>query len=462
MVHHCKIILPLLIIFLWLNFISTQDGGHNAMSRFATLHALTQDHTLNIDKYVDYTVDWAKSKSNGHSYSNKAPGAVFLALPVYFVVDGAERFFRAVVYKNEPYPLPGYFRKTLTSYLVQVIPFTLLAIVGWNLLLEMGTPLAGAFFFLLAFLFGNTSAILMNSFFGHGLAAMLFFSGILALQRKDFGFVGFFLGFAALTDYGGVPLSLIFIAGYFWGLHREHPERFFPLLPRHCLRLILGALLPATLWISYHTLAFGSPFALPMSQLSPVFIEAKHAESALWGVIGLIPDPKILYEILLGNHRGILVSQPWILLAVVLLPALSSRNRIHVPLVVCTSLSFLLLLYMNTSFEGWHGGAAPGPRYLSMIFPLYAYLVAIYWKFIPPSVQRLLWITLGIALIFRLLVSTGSILCPQEENLWGYFWRGITQVRRGSELGKLLAIGLVSLILGAFSYRNLRSTGQLR
>ena len=58
-----------------------QAGGRNQNSRFALVRAMVERQTLRIDAYQDSTNDLALS--GGHSYSDEAPGASFLAvLPV--------------------------------------------------------------------------------------------------------------------------------------------------------------------------------------------------------------------------------------------------------------------------------------------------------------------------------------------------------------------------------------------
>ena len=56
-----------------------EGGGWNQNSRFDLLRAIVERHTLQIDAYHDNTQDVAHF--NGHYYSDKAPGLVFLALP---------------------------------------------------------------------------------------------------------------------------------------------------------------------------------------------------------------------------------------------------------------------------------------------------------------------------------------------------------------------------------------------
>src|SRR5271156_7107076 len=56
-----------------------EGGGWNQNSRFDLLRAIVEQHTLQIDAYHENTQD--KAHFNGHYYSDKAPGLVFLAVP---------------------------------------------------------------------------------------------------------------------------------------------------------------------------------------------------------------------------------------------------------------------------------------------------------------------------------------------------------------------------------------------
>jgi len=56
-----------------------EGGGWNQNSRFDLLRAIVEWHTLQIDAYHENTQD--KAHFQGHYYSDKAPGLVFLAVP---------------------------------------------------------------------------------------------------------------------------------------------------------------------------------------------------------------------------------------------------------------------------------------------------------------------------------------------------------------------------------------------
>src|SRR6185312_8272528 len=82
---------PWVIAFVLLNVLVAQDGESNAGSRYATLQAMITQHTFRIDvlpDYKDYTGDWS-APPNGHVYSNKAPGPMFVAYPVAWVLSTA-------------------------------------------------------------------------------------------------------------------------------------------------------------------------------------------------------------------------------------------------------------------------------------------------------------------------------------------------------------------------------------
>ena len=66
-----------------------EGGGWNQNSRFDLLRAIVERHTLQIDAYHENTQD--KAHFNGHYYSDKAPGLVFLAVPFAVAARAALR-----------------------------------------------------------------------------------------------------------------------------------------------------------------------------------------------------------------------------------------------------------------------------------------------------------------------------------------------------------------------------------
>src|SRR5256885_16755078 len=76
--HHKSAVLLGLVTFLSFTYFY-EGGGWNQNSRYDLLRAIVERHTLQIDGYHENTQD--KAHFNGHYYSDKAPGLVFLAVP---------------------------------------------------------------------------------------------------------------------------------------------------------------------------------------------------------------------------------------------------------------------------------------------------------------------------------------------------------------------------------------------
>lgn len=106
------LLLPWAVAFLILNLVNTQDGGPNAVSRFLTLRAMSEEGTFRIDKRIGATSDWSMTPA-GHYYSNKAPGPMLLGFPAFFVIDQVPRLWEKG-YRDEHghRHTPGYFQKT--------------------------------------------------------------------------------------------------------------------------------------------------------------------------------------------------------------------------------------------------------------------------------------------------------------------------------------------------------------
>src|SRR6202166_1735657 len=80
-------LLGLVIFFSFIYFY--EGGGWNQNSRFDLLRAVVERHTLQIDAYHENTQD--KAHFQGHYYSDKAPGLVFLAVPFALIARPALR-----------------------------------------------------------------------------------------------------------------------------------------------------------------------------------------------------------------------------------------------------------------------------------------------------------------------------------------------------------------------------------
>ena len=398
--HWCILSLALAILGL-----DEQAGGLNPLSRFALTRAVAVDHSFAIDRYVSWTVDWARTPG-GHFRSNKAPGPSFLAIP-FEILDHRDR--------TPPEP----WLRNLVSILLQAVPFSILAFLVAGELQKAGASAAAQNFAAVAILLGNTAAAFMGVFFGHALSACLLLAALLCWIRKRWFWAGMALGWLILGDYGAAMLLIpAGIAG-----------------ARDAGRILLGAALPAALWIAYHTISFGSPWTLPMAFQNPAVEVA--------GGFSFLPPIDVVGELLWGRKRGLLVTQPWVLFVWGI--CIWRRRELPRPLLVFSLLGLPLLFWVNAGFSGWHGGESAGPRYMSLVFPLYGWAAGYFYD----RINRIaLLAALGIAVLLRWLVYTKDVLAPERSGIWSYYLENLQASSRSQRPWIAFAIFGAALLLG--------------
>lgn len=449
------VLVPWGAVFLILQFANTQDGGPNAVSRFLTLRAMGEEMTFRIDKRIGASADWSQTP-DGHYYCNKAPGPMLLGFPAFFVVDQIPRLWEKG-YRDEHghRHTPGYFSKTWTSFFNQIVPILLLLAVILRWLDAQGIRRTTQTYFTLAVLFGSTVSLYYNNYSGHAFEALLQLGALYALLRGHYAWVGFFAGGALLSDYEFTVQIPAFVAALGWILWSRQ-EWVRPLL-----RLSLGAVVPAVLWIWYHTSAFGSPFLVTTHFQNPIFLDTLSEEANFLGVFRA-PNFGILKELLVGPSRGILVTQPWILALLPLVawpfivskaaspagtrPFLAAERRACA--IFCV-LSLAALLVVNMSYGGWHGGGAAGPRYLSGVFLCFALWLAIEFDTFPDWMRYLFWALLAVSLAFRVLVFGSTILGPNAP-LWAWY---IEEFAKPSKTAESRAALFMVLMAGGYFWQ---------
>jgi hypothetical protein len=417
-----------LILFLFVNLAFELTGGPNPNSRLATVYAMIEDQSFRIDPYRFWTTDWAKTP-DGHYYSNKAPGPAFLAVLPVAIMDAA------VVGWNKERPvrdLQRFERKhpilRVASFLLQALPYAYLCAYFIHWLTLHGTVGFLLQWIAVALLFGNTAAVLMNSFFGHAIAANFIFAAMLSILLKRPGWFGLTMGWAVLSDYGSIFVLPFFLLASV-ALRRD--KSFL----RHLLKVGGGAVFPFVLWCWYHTSSFGHFWTLPQKFQNPIFLDLKEHEYAFWGILSWLPNPNTLLELLFGFSRGLLFTQPWILILLFLFPAffakLTKEQRIMGGAIY---LGFFSLLTLNASFGQWHGGFTFGPRYLSILFPCFAYLLALDF----PKVKYAGKLATRIGIVAAMILSSAIFLTnttpPPDNALWAVYANRIFTDPQGTVL----------------------------
>lgn len=419
-------LLPWAAAFLLLNLVNTQDGGPNAVSRFLTMRSMSEEATFTINTRTNASTDWSKTP-DGNYYSNKAPGPMLLGFPTFFLIDQVPRLWEKG-YRDEhgQRHTPGYFQKTWTSFLNQILPLLLIVafILAWYR--QIGVSRGTQVYFLLAVFFGSTVSMYFNNYSGHAFNAILQLGGLYALLRGHYKWVGFFFGGALLSDYSFVmqiPALLVALALAL----KARRELWRPLG-----HLMLGAIVPGALWIWYHTAAFGSPFLVANHFQNPLFLDTINESVQFLGIFR-IPQLFVLWELLFGSGRGLLVTQPWILflLPVALFsligrrpPAAASENP-DLPLYRRVAAAFCVLslaglIVMNMSYGAWQGGGASGPRYISGVFLCFALWIGLELDRFPLWARAFYWLMLGVSLLFRAIVYGTTILGPGTD-LWRWY-----------------------------------------
>jgi hypothetical protein len=410
--HWCALFLVLSIT------VDNKVNNANPYARYATLQAVAEDHSLAIDAYQNTTCDWARPP-DGHYYSNKAPGPTLLAVPFHLPVDAmvvahaADRKERDARRKEA--------RDAVLSYLaiaLQAIPFALLVLWAAQILAKQGASRAAIELAALAMLFGSTASLLMNMFFGHGMAALLTLGLALAMLERRLFLAGLLFGLDVLTDYGSALFLPLLVALIAIGKAESIAQRL-----RRLARFGLGGLGPLVAFVAYHAYCFGGPFTLPNKYQNPVFVEK--GARALWGVIDFVPSWATSNALLFGSGRGLLVTQPWVL---VLLPVLAllvwvrrpwSERLPAIRSVVPFALGgFAVLFLMNASFGGWHGGVCPGPRYLSAILPVLGFALGLAYDKLPRPLRLLLWLALLPSLALFILIWAGDPGIWPQHQIW--------------------------------------------
>lgn len=411
--------------------------GPQDITRLALAQAITEHHSLRIDRWQSQTVD--KAVYRGRYYSDKAPGISFLAVPGLLALRSTglvePEDERAGVWKERRY-VWGF--RVMTIGLGFLLATFLVGRVAEGV--AVGTGAASA----TAFGLGTLALPLATTLFQHVLAAAVGFaafvaawSGVRADTRRDVRWLGSGLcaGIAVLIEYQAVVIVAVLLV----------------YLATRTLRgtvLFVAAGLPSAVALGvYNTLAFDSPLHLSYSYVSEQF--ARQQSKGLFG-IG-VPDPIELARVL-ASWDGLLVQSPVLILAGVGL-VLLWRSGVRAEAAVCGAVT-LLFLTLNAGYYDPIGGLSPGPRFFIPALPFLA-------VGLPCAFRRWPFLTLGATAISMgvMIYRAGTWARPQDVpfvTVWSML--GTTRV-----IGVLLVgvLALVALMLGARSVLALHAPAAL-
>lgn len=338
-------------------------SGFNQNSTFALTRAIVERQQLNIDPNPGNTAD--VSFYGGRLYSNKAPGLAILAAVPYSLLHATYG--------------PPRDTHTLNVFLyvctvaVCGVSGALLGMLVFAAVRHRGASTLHAYAVAMVVGLGTPLFAYSTMLFPHVVAALLSFVAFLFLDgtlRRNPYAAGAAAGAATCTFYLCAPLAVLLL--FFTGSRRDS------------IRVALGGLPFAGALALYQYSAFGSPFRTSIATENQAF----HEPGALLGVLHP-PELEALWGITFSPYRGLFFIAPILLLAVILL-----RERF-------AWLAFTIVLLINASFFGWHGGYAIGPRYLLHVIPFLALGLTRLGRY-----SRVAAIGLGaVSLIFNLAVT---------------------------------------------------------
>jgi hypothetical protein len=442
-----------------------EGGGWNQNSRFDLLRAIIEQHTLTIDAYHENTQD--KAHFNGHYYSDKAPGLVFLAVPVALAVRPVLRMAGV-----EPESARGEYA---LSYLVSAgtvaLPTALAGVCVFFLGLRFGADVRAAAIGATVLSVGTPLWAYASLFWAHALVgACLVFAFAAAVKLREaksaraqflWGLgVGLAAGWATVTEYPAAPASALlalFALSQIWPAGAA--ARW-----RAAWGVSAGAAICIAVLLAYLHAAFGGfrPSYAYYDPNSFAFMQQQ-------GYMGLTyPHPDRLLKLLFGCARGLFFASPFLLAAPLGLWWLWKEREYRAAAFVTTALAAYYFLF-NASFYWWKAGLSFGPRYAGACIPFLCLGLPPAWQRASRPWRRVLALLAACGVFVALMiVSTTSELsmqdaCPIVHASWPEFWSGgmaanrdsmLTVAEAGSSgqygafnLGQLIGLhGLASLI----------------
>ncbi len=308
----------------------------------------------------------------GHFHPAKAPGISFVAVPAYFLIHGAERMAGA-----DP---DDWWTLTLNAWLTSVFSVGLLSALGCVLFYRLAMMFSGgrsleSLLTTLTFAFGTMFFPYGTTLYEHNVIAVaLLASFYLLFHVKESGgsldktlsdsqaklyvyLAGLCAGYAAITNYITAIVVVILGCYLIFGMRRKGGWQWFG----------LGVLGPFLLLCAYNVACFSTPFTTNYQYENPAF---KTGSGALLGVF-LLPQLDVVLMVLFSPYRGLFISAPALLLGVYGLSKWLRSEKLRAEAWLIVSVLVFFLLFIST-FNGWHGGWAVGPRYLAPALPFLA------------------------------------------------------------------------------------------
>lgn len=411
-----------LLLLLCFSYTFPRWADVNQNSRLDMIVAIVEDHSFQIDPYVSNTVDYAKV--GDHYYSDKAPGAAFLGLPVYAILKpilDLPLLKRLTDWLANNPTFVASLRATGSGVLEQKVRFALALVAITFVVSSLPSALLGLALYRLLYYF--TPAIwprllvaigyalftpafaYAGAFYGHQLTAALLFGAFYliftasgSISTRRLLLTGFLIGYSVATEY---PTTLIAGILYLYLLYRM--VRWGRWL-RFGWAVLTGALVIVG-WMIYNTVVFGGPLKLGYSFSEQWLTEHETGFMSLtW------PHWKAIWGITFGLFRGLFPLSPLLLLAVPGFILWWRTGKYRAEWWVSFG-SILAMFLFNSSSIMWWGGFAVGPRYLLPMLPFMT--LPIIFIFIEWRKRLVVHILTAILFLWSWIATWGLTLAEQ-------------------------------------------------
>jgi hypothetical protein len=305
----------------------------------------------------------------GHFHPAKAPGSAFAALPAYFVIYHVER-----IVGDDP---DDWRTLTMNAWLTSALSVGLISALGCVLFFRLAVRISGgraleSILTTLTFAFGTMFFPYGTTLYEHNVIAAALLASFYLLWRvkeaavsSDSGLsdrkaglyislAGLCAGYAAITNYIMAIVVLMLGCYVVFSVRRKGGWIWFG----------LGVLGPFLLLCSYNIACFSTPFTTNYQYENPAF---KTGSGAFLNVF-LLPQWDVLLMVLFSSFRGLFITSPVLLLSAYGLSKWLRSERLRSESWLILSIIAFHLLFIST-FNGWHGGWAVGPRYLVPALP---------------------------------------------------------------------------------------------
>jgi len=398
-----------------------QVGHVNQISRYDAVSAFFENtgedaHTFRIDRYLYSegrqmnTSDW--SEYGGHYYSNKSPGTTLFGVALLAPIYPLERRLRPD--GGGISPRAEIFNAWYLNFVMGVLPtaFSVLALA--SILLRLGAGETRSVLGSLLIVLGTAVFPFSTTLMVHStVAACLVFSlwSYLRGGKAWLAASGAWLGAAVLFDYSAgllLPLALVAVT------IREKGRSW---------AFLAGGIPFAVLYCAYNASCFGGPFSFAAQHINPVY---RTEGNAAGGLLAL-PNPWLVLELLVGVRRGVLAASPFLVFAVPGFLWCWRKGGLIRGLALLIAASFLALLLMNASFNGWHSGASFTARYMAPVFPLVG-ILAVLAPLKSPALRRIFVFLAAVSLLNMFAAAAYSVTPPEHDpspvygTCWGHLF----------------------------------------